>query len=83
MRGDQLIKFSKAYPRCFSDGQQYKDWKEFALRSGKPMYGVCTDCTPKFQAIMKEQRRCENPHVKFRPVGETGVEGYVSLKEEE
>jgi len=78
-----MIRFVGAYPKCFENGNQYKEWKSAASRTPRPMYGPCTDCTPDFQNLMKEQKRCENVHVKFKRFPEGGVEGYLSFKEEE
>ena len=83
MKSAETIKFAGEYPECFPNNAQYREWKIAAARSFIPMYGPCTDCVPGFQALMKEQRRCENPHVRFKKFPDGGVEGFVSFKEEE
>ncbi len=63
------VRFSGDHPRCATP-EDYKLWRrsvwdhkvppEKALRAG-----FCEDCTPEYQAKMKAQGKCENPHVRF------------------
>jgi hypothetical protein len=73
------VRFSSATPLCFESRAQYKAWREAAKISSHTTLhaGVCTDCTPEYQAQMKAERRCENPHVKFRTNQEGILVGYV------
>lgn len=69
------MKFAGAYPRCFDNIDQYRDWWK-AARVAYPRYGPCTDCLPEFQLKMIEENRCEQTKIKFRVV-EDGVEGFI------
>ena len=73
------VKFSGTFPDCFESRAQYKSWREAAKIStnGVLYAGVCTDCTPEYQAKMKAEFRCENPHVRFRTNQDGMLVGYV------
>lgn len=56
------------FPKCFDSREQFKGWHHALLQSKAALYNcwVCADCTPTFQKEMIAQKRCENPHVKFK-----------------
>ena len=56
-------------PACFSDPEDYVEWKKLARLPGSSVTNrikACIDCTPKFQSEMKACGRCENPEVRFK-----------------
>jgi len=54
------------HPACFDDGLDYALWKFYSRRTRRPFAkSFCDDCTPKFQARMLEQGRCEHPETQF------------------
>lgn len=56
-------------PACFSDTQDYVEWKLLARFPGSSVtrrIKACIDCTPSFQEDMIACGRCENPEVRFK-----------------
>ena len=55
------------YPPCFSGKEEYADWIEAEnLARTEPRRFVCRDCTPAYQALMKQKDRCLIPDVPVR-----------------
>lgn len=73
------LEFAGSVPRCFETKEQFVAWRE-AARLAYAHYGPCTDCTPEYQARMKEENRCEQPQVVF-VVQNGGVEGVIPSKQ--
>jgi len=55
--------FKGEVPMCFTP-MQYKAWRALA-RFSHASDGPCTDCTPGFQARMKQAGKCEHPEIEF------------------
>lgn len=56
------------WPKCFDSREQMQIWHQAMMQSkiGVQSTWVCTDCTPVYQLKMKQEGRCENPHVLFK-----------------
>lgn len=59
-------RFATPIPKC-ADEQSVVEWLIAADSKiiSAPSCGFCTDCTPTFQATMKDAGLCENPSVQF------------------
>lgn len=71
---DQKIIRFVVTPKCTTK-KQYQMWKSSLTGWSKAVF--CRDCTPGYQAQMKEEGRCKYPDVRFvwrTPVNEN--EGY-------
>lgn len=59
-----------ATPLCFDSDDQFVDWLWFNAQIQKRNVhdrarDICVDCTPEYQGLMLEARRCAFPDVKF------------------
>ncbi len=62
-------------PKCFASARQYANWVEAASIGRGLTSGICTDCTPEYQAEMLAADRCEHPSVTFHPDEDGMIEG--------
>lgn len=54
-------------PPCFTDQEQWFEWRKLARTAGNVDYrnSYCEDCTPEFKAQMQKEDRCMWPCVTF------------------
>lgn len=55
----------REHPFCFTSKAQFDKWAQAAAGSRPGRSGYCTDCTPEYQARMKDEHRCGFPSVTF------------------
>lgn len=56
-------------PRCATD-MQFLEWIRAARQCNPGPLGFCADCSPTYAKLMRQVRRCEQPHVTFDARGE-------------
>lgn len=79
MSEKKRVVFAGKFPAC-TDAKTYKMWGEAARQlTYTPRVGFCEDCTPEYQAKMKEEGRCENPWIVFRRDEDGFISGAVPL----
>jgi hypothetical protein len=59
-------KLAKNVPECFPNATVFGRWREMARsQNAVGENGYCTDCTPEYQAVMRETGRCRYPKTTF------------------
>lgn len=66
-------------PGC-STRAQWESWKEAAasrVAAQRLPYGLCTDCTPEWQATNMRSGHCSHPGIRFRRDEDGFISGFL------
>jgi hypothetical protein len=66
-----------SYPKCFDSQRQFDTWVELSENDGDvdPRISFCDSCSVRFQKLMIQQDRCENPTLEIDEQKEDIVDG--------